>query len=84
MVFPDEKKFNPHPPDGVAYYWHDLRKKTQRISVQQNGRQSLMFRGAISIYGVGTLVLTNVRKNAEMYRNTLEKNLLLFAAEMFS
>ena len=83
VVFSDEKKFNLDGPDGMAYYWRDLRREPQRSSVRQNGGKALMFWGAISFYGVGPLVVTSGRQTAASYCNTLEKNLPPFIAETF-
>ena len=67
----------------MAYYWKDVRRESQRISVRQNGGKCLMFWGAIPFYGVGLLVVTSGRQNAASYCNTLEKYLPVFIAETF-
>lgn len=51
VIFTDEKKFNLDGPDGLACYWHDLRKEEQVFSTRQQGGGSVMiwgeFHGAV-------------------------------------
>ena len=42
IVWSDEKKFNLDGPDGIKYYWHDLRKEPKTFSKRQFGGGSLM------------------------------------------
>lgn len=37
IVWSDEKKFNLDGPDGIRYYWHDLRKEPQYLSKRAFG-----------------------------------------------
>ena len=46
IVWSDEKKFNLDGPDGIRYYWHDLRKEPKTFSKRQFGGGSLMIWGA--------------------------------------
>ncbi len=42
IVWSDEKKFNLDGPDGIRYYWHDLRKEPKTLSKRRFGGGSLM------------------------------------------
>lgn len=42
VFWSDEKKFNLDGPDGLAYYWHDLRKDKLIFSKRQQGGGSVM------------------------------------------
>ncbi|KAG2942035.1 hypothetical protein PC117_g9961 [Phytophthora cactorum] len=42
VVFSGEKKFNLDGPDGLQFYWHDLRFETQIYSRRQSGGGSVM------------------------------------------
>ena len=46
IVWSDEKKFNLDGPDGIRYYWHDLRKEPKCFSKRAYGGCSLMIWGA--------------------------------------
>ena len=48
VIFSDEKKFNLDGPDGLAYYWHDIRREKQFFEKRQQGSESDMIWGAIS------------------------------------
>ena len=83
VIFSDEKKFNLDGPDGLGYYWHDLRKEQKRFSTRQAGGGSVMLWGCITFYGVGLLVVTEGKQDARKYCKTLEDGLLSVAAEVF-
>jgi hypothetical protein len=42
VIFSDEKKFNLDGPDGLKYYWHDLREENESFFSRQNGGGSRM------------------------------------------
>ncbi|KAG3246391.1 hypothetical protein PI124_g8888 [Phytophthora idaei] len=42
VIFSDDKKFNLDGPDGLQYYWHDLRCEKETYFSRQNGRGSVM------------------------------------------
>jgi len=61
VVFSDEKKFNLDGPDGLQYYWHDLRKEEQVYSKRQAGGGSVMVWGAFSAKGKSRLAVLSGR-----------------------
>ena len=83
VIFSDEKTFNLDGPDGLEYYWHDLRKEQQRFSTRQAGGGSVMLWGCITFYGVGILFVTEGKQDAIKYCKTLEDGLLPVSAEVF-
>ncbi len=62
-------------------YWHDLRKKEKYFSTRQNGGRGVMIRGAMSWYGLFSLVVVNGSITAQRYCAILEVGLLLFVEE---
>ena len=81
LIFPDKKKFNLDGPDGLAYYWHDIRREKQVFEKRQQGGKSVMVWGAIYYYGVGELVILDGNRDSAGYCKTMQDNLLTFAAE---
>ena len=82
VLFSDEKKFNLDGPDGLACYWHDIRKHPRFFNTRQQGGASLMVRGAISYYGASRLVQIVGNQDSVMYCQTLQHGLLPFAADI--
>ena len=70
-IFSDEKKFNLDGPDGLACYWHDIRKETKYFNTRQQGGESLMVWGAISYYGAADLVRVKGNQDSVNYCQTL-------------
>ncbi len=81
MVFSDEKKFNLDGPDGFSMNWHDLRKEEKYFLTRQNGSRRVMVWGAMSWYGLSSLVVVNGSITAERYCAALEACLLPFVEE---
>ena len=81
VIFSDEKKFNLDGPDGLACYWHDIRREKKFFEKRQQGGESVMVWGAISYYGVGELAILDGKQDSAGYSKTLRDNLLPFAAE---
>lgn len=82
-IFSDEKKFNLDGPDGLSYYWHDLRREPRRFSKRQNGGGSVMVWAGLSFYGLTEIVFLEGRQDSQCYCATLEKALLPFVAEIY-
>ena len=76
VVFSDEKKFNLDGPDGMQYYWHDLRKEKQIFSKRQSGGGSVMVWGAFSTHGTSQLAILDGNQDSTDYVNTLSEHLL--------
>lgn len=78
MIFSDEKKINLDVPDGIQYYWRDLRKEPLYFSKRNFGGGSLMVSGAFSSVGTLTLAFPSTRMNSTEYIGVLEDHLLPF------
>jgi len=75
VIFSDEKKFNLDGPDGLSYYWHDIRKEEKIFSKRQQGGDSLMLWGAISYFGLSDLRVVKGNMDSIQYCEVLEENL---------
>lgn len=82
VIFSDEKKFNLDGPDGLKYYWHDLRREGQVFSKRVGGGGSIMVWGAFAYAGKIHLVEVKGRMNAKKYQDMLEANLLPYATDI--
>lgn len=71
IVWSDEKKFNLDGPDGIKYYWHDLRREPRRFSKRQFGGGSLMIWGAFVNDTILNLHIMDGTYNAERYCDML-------------
>lgn len=80
-IFSDEKKFNLDGPDGLSFYWHDLRKEKRIRVSRQMGGGSVMIWGAFSFYGRSQAVILTGKQNAEDYCAVLDKALHPLMAE---
>jgi len=78
-IFTDEKKFNLDGPDGLACYWHDLRKEPAIFSKRQQGGKSLMIWGAVSYKDLSDLDILDGNVDSARYCQTLNETLLPFA-----
>lgn len=79
VIFSDEKKFNLDGPDGLKYYWRDLRKEPKSIFSRNFGGGSLMVWAAISFNARSEIVFLEGRQTSFDYSLTLENYLLPFA-----
>lgn len=82
LIFSDEKKFNLDGPDGLGYYWHDLRKEERILSKRQMGGGSVMVWAAIGYRSKGPLVFCDGRMNSKKYVTMLQDNLLRQAVKI--
>lgn len=78
IIFSDEKKFNLDGPDGLQYYWHDLRCEKETYFSRQNGGGSVMVWGGFSSQGKTELAFLVGRQNSIDYQETLTNYLLPF------
>jgi transposase len=83
VIFSDEKKFNLDGPDGMQYYWHDIRKENETCFSRQQGGGSIMVWGAFSAKGTSQLAILDGRQTAEMYVDTLSEYMLPFAHQNY-
>ena len=78
IVWSDEKKFNLDGPDGLAFYWHDLRKDKLYFKKRQSGGGSVMVWAGFCAHGKTMLIFCEGTVNAEFYTDILENALLPF------
>lgn len=78
VIFSDEKKFNLDGPDGLNYYWHDIRNEEETRFSRQNGGGSLMVWGAFSSKGKARLATLIGHQNSMDYQQTLTTHLFPF------
>ena len=82
VVFSDEKKFNLDGPDGLQYYWHDLRKEPQYFSKRAQGGGSVMVWAACAANGKTNLVFINGKIDSKKYQDILQENLVPLGAHI--
>ncbi|ETV86302.1 hypothetical protein H257_02715 [Aphanomyces astaci] len=78
VVFSDEKKFNLDGPDGLQYYWHDLRKDEQTFLSRQNGGGGVMIWAGFSSQGRTEVAVLQGRQDSYAYCDTVANYLLPF------
>ena len=76
VVFSDEKKLNLDGPDGLRYYWHDLRQEKEVMSKRGFGGGSVMVWGAFGYFGKTDIVPLRGAQNSLKYQDTLADHLL--------
>jgi transposase len=84
VVFSDEKKFNLDGPDGLQYYWHDLRNEKELFSKRQSGGGCVMVWGAFYANGKTELVILDGKQDSEKYILTLSEHLLPFIDRIYA
>lgn len=82
-VFSDEKKFNLDGPDGLQYYWHDLRREKKIFSKRQSGGGSVMMWGAFCAHGTSELVVLEGTQDSDRYITTLSDHLFPFIDRVY-
>ena len=78
VIFSDEKKFNLDGPDGIASYWHDLRKEKLIFSKRQQGGGGVMIWAAFCCSGKASIGFCSRNMNSQNYQDMLEEHLLPF------
>src|SRR5689334_11976564 len=68
-------------PDGLAYYWHDVRKEPRYFSTRNFAGGSVMFWGAFSWHGKVKLANINSRINSKGYQEILKDHLLPYIGQ---
>ncbi|KAF0758028.1 hypothetical protein AaE_004068 [Aphanomyces astaci] len=83
IIWSDEKRFNLDGPDGLQYYWHDLRKEPDTYFTRRNGGGGVMVWGAFSSSGLSELAFLTGNQNSVCYCDTLGNYLFPFAHEHY-
>lgn len=76
VIFSDEKKFNLDGPDGLAHYWHDLRKEPLLFSKRQHGGGTVMVWVGFSRDFKCQLHFIGDTLNAKKYQQILQSKML--------
>ncbi|CDF39203.1 unnamed protein product [Chondrus crispus] len=79
IVWFDEKKFNLDGRDGLAYKWHDLRRKKQWFSKRHSGGGIVMVWGCFAAQRTSSLVILSGTQNGIKYVDRLREHFLPFA-----
>ena len=78
-MFLDEKTFNLDGPDGLAYYWHDIRREKKLFSKRQKGGGGVMVWGAFNEHFTSELAILRGNQNSHDYIRTIEDFMLPFS-----
>ena len=78
IIWSDEKEFNLDGPDGIKYYWHDLRNNPKYLSKRAFGGGTLMVWGAFVGNQLINLGVSEHTMDSKEYIDMLEENLLPF------
>ncbi|RWR98786.1 Transposable element Tc3 transposase-like protein, partial [Dinothrombium tinctorium] len=82
IIFSDEKKFNMDGPDGIHYYWHDLRSKPKTIMSRNFGGGSVMVWAGFSSSGKTSIAFLDGRQKASDYQRTLSDFILPVGSQL--
>ncbi len=82
VLFTDEKKFNLHGPDGMQYYWHDIRNEQQYYSTRVQGGGSVMIWGGFGFNGTTPLAFVTTRLNSGQYQDLLLECALPYGSDI--
>lgn len=80
LNFSDEKRFYSDRPDGLQYYWHDLRKDKRVLSRSQSGGSSIMIWACFFNFWENNFVFLSGYESSVSYSSTLQSSLLEFSA----
>jgi hypothetical protein len=81
VVWSDEKKFTLDGPDGLIYYWNDLRKEDQVFSKRSHGGGGgIMIWASFGWNGKSEICFIDKKLNAQGYRKILNDNLVSVGA----
>ncbi|KAH9076013.1 hypothetical protein Ae201684P_012503 [Aphanomyces euteiches] len=78
IIWSDEKKFRLDGPDGLRYYWHDLRKEPEICFSRSFGGKSVMIWAAYSSHGKTDIAFLEGNQNSNKYIWTLQDFLFPF------
>lgn len=82
-IFSYEKKFNLDGPDGLKYYWNDIRDDNEIFSKNIAEGGSVMVWGAIYFQQRLCLIVMDGRNNYTKYCNVLQQYLIPVAEEVY-
>ena len=75
-IFSDEKKFNLDGPDGINFFWRDIRKEKEVFSRRNFGGGSLMVHGAFSGDSCLPLAFPSSKMDSKEYQTVLDTTIL--------
>lgn len=82
IIWSDEKKWNLDGPDGVRYFWYDLRSEKSIFSKRQQGGGGVMIWAGFSAAGSTEIAFCKGRMNSEAHQRILADYLLPVAVEI--
>ena len=83
VLWSDETKFNFFGPDGKVMIWRTTKEEMDPKCTVKHGGGNVICWGCMSSAGVGKLVFTDGNMTGDMYRRSLENN-LLYSVKMLS
>ena len=81
VIFTDEKRFNLDGPDGLNYYYHDLRKEQKILSRRQIGGGGMIWSG-IGYYGKMDINFISRKLNSTKYLEMIDKQINAYATRI--
>ncbi|ETV69561.1 hypothetical protein H257_14797 [Aphanomyces astaci] len=82
-VWSDEKKFNLDGPDGLQYYWHDLRHEKDQFFTRHSSGGSCMIWAAFSSHGKSEIAFLDGSQTGDKSIDTLSNYLFPFGHEVY-
>ena len=82
IIFSDEKKWNLDGPDGIHFYWHDLRDEKRVLSRRQQGGGSVMTWAGFAANGTLEMAFLEGKQDKYKYQDLLEVYLLPYGEDI--